>query len=189
MPNANISFNMNSGSGFTLIELILATLIVAILTSGGLYISSGLISSSKVTATIKNIATLETAANSYAEINGGSYKTIEPSEMQTDDLIPSSWNTNGNWTYPLNNNGLIKKYFIGQNIWGVSGDYIIGIYSPSITNLQALSICRALENSISSVGFNGSGYNLPQYRCSSIVPDNNNLLSSSSQSEIFFGFD
>ena len=187
MPNTNISLNMN-GSGFTLVELILAMLIVAILTSGGLYVYSGLISSSKITAAIKNITTLEAAANSYAEINGGSYKTIEPSEMQIDKLMPSSWNTNGNWAYPLNNNGLIKKYFIGQNIWGVSGSYAIGIYSQSITNLQALNICRALENSISSIGFNGNSYNLPQYRCSLIVPDNNKLLSSSSQSEIFFGF-
>lgn len=187
MSNRNINLNTN-GNGFTLVELIIAMLIVAILTSGGLYIYSGLISSSKITATIKNITTLEAAANSYAEINGGSYKTIEPSEMQTDKLIPLSWNVNGNWAYPLNNNDLIKKYFIGQDIWGISGSYAIGIYSQSITNLQALNICRALENSISSIGFNGNSYNLPQYRCSLIVPDNNKLLSSSSQSEIFFGF-
>jgi prepilin-type N-terminal cleavage/methylation domain-containing protein len=188
MQETNINFNITSGKGFTLIELIIAMLIIAILTSGGLYVYSGLISSSKVTATIKNITILETAANSYADINGGSYKTIEPSEMQADNLIPSSWNISGNWTYPINTDGLIKKYFIGQNIWGTSGNYVIGIYAPSITNLQALTICKALENSISAIGFNGNSYNLPQYRCSIVVPDNNELLSSSSQSEIFFGF-
>lgn len=177
---------MNNNNAFTLMELVVAMIIVTVMTAGGLYIYSGIIASSSATAVAKSITQLEKAVDSYAQMNGGSYTNISPSMMQANELLPASWTIKGNWGYPKNADGPVSGYYIGQNMWGVTGSYIIGLNAPTMTNAQALNICNTLENSIDAFGFNGTNYNLPQYNCPGVIPDNKNAIG---YSEIFFGFE
>ncbi|MHB8231507.1 MAG: type II secretion system protein [bacterium] len=176
-----------NNKGFTLMEIIVAMIVVGILSAGGLMVYNGLIASSSATSAAKALTQLESAANSYAQLNGGSYAGISPSVLQENELLPASWTVSGNWAVPKNANELVQSYYIGtgQSVWGVTGSYIIGINAPSMTNAQALSICNALENSIDSIGVDGVSYNLPQYNCAGVIPDNRNIIAGNG---LFFGF-
>ena len=115
---------------------------------------NGLIGSSNVTATVQSITKIESAVNSYMQVNGGSIMPPPgaslPYAMQEDNLLPASWTVNGNNVAPPNQ-GFIQSYFISTNSNPGQYRYIIGINAPQMTNAQALNICNSLENSISGV--------------------------------------
>ena len=140
--------------GFTLMEIIVAMIVVGILSAGGLMVYNGLIGSSNVTATVQSVAKLESAVNSYMQVNGGSI--IPPSgvslpyAMQEDNLLPSSWTVSGNNATPPNA-GFVSSYQISNDSNSGQYIYVIGIDAPQMTNAQALNICNSLENSISGV--------------------------------------
>ncbi len=141
-------------AGFTLMEIIVAMIVVGILSAGGLMVYNGLIESSNVTATVQAISKIESAVNSYAQVNGGSIVPPTgvslPHAMQDDSLIPSSYTVNGDNVTPPNP-GFVQSYyiFIGSNPGQYN--YAIGIIAPQMTNAQALNICNSVENSISGV--------------------------------------
>ena len=143
----------NNG-GFTLMEIIVAMIVVGILSAGGLMVYNGLIGSSNVTAAVQSITKIESAVNSYMQVNGGSIMPPSgvslPYAMQEDNLLPASWTVSGNNVTPPNQ-GFIEGYFISTNSNPGQYQYIIGINAPQMTNAQALNICNSLENSISGV--------------------------------------
>ncbi len=156
--------SVSNDGGFTLMEIIVAMIVVGILSAGGLMVYNGLIGSSNVTAAVQSISKLESAVNSYMQVNGGSI--IPPSgvslpyAMQEDNLLPASWTVNGNSVMPPNP-GFIQSYFINTNANPGQYNYVIGISAPQMTNAQALNICNSLENSISGVDVNGNaGFNI-----------------------------
>ena len=143
-----------SNDGFTLMEIIVAMIVVGILSAGGLMVYNGLIGSSNVTAAVQSITKIESAVNSYMQVNGGSIMPPSgvslPYAMQEDNLLPASWTVSGNNVTPPNQ-GFIEGYFISTNSNPGQYRYIIGINAPQMTNAQALNICNSLENSISGV--------------------------------------
>lgn len=145
--------------GFTLMEIIVAMIVVGILSAGGLMVYNGLIASSNVTAAVQSISQIESAVNSYMQVNGGNIQPPTgislPEAMQENDLLPSSWTVSGDMVTPLNQ-GFVQGYYISDG--GVSGqqEYIIGIVASRLTNAQALNICNSLENSISGVSVSES---------------------------------
>ncbi|MCL4427933.1 MAG: type II secretion system GspH family protein [Deltaproteobacteria bacterium] len=149
----------NGNDGFTLMEIIVAMIVVGILSAGGLMVYNGLIGSSNVTATVQSITKIESAVNSYMQVNGGSIMPPSgislPYAMQEDNLLPASWTVNGNNVAPPNQ-GFIQSYFISTNSNPGQYQYVIGINAPQMTNAQALNICNSLENSISGVDANGN---------------------------------
>lgn len=150
---------LKSGSGFTLMEIIVAMIVVGILSAGGLMVYNGLIGSSNVTATVQSITKLESAVNSYMQVNGGSIVPPPgvslPYAMQENNLLPTSWTVNGNSVVPPNPT-FIQSYFINTNSNPGQYEYTIGINAPQMTNAQALNICDSLENSISGISSDGS---------------------------------
>ncbi|MFW0884563.1 type II secretion system protein [Candidatus Acidulodesulfobacterium sp. H_13] len=153
-----------NASGFTLMEIIVAMIIVGILSAGGLMVYNGLIGSSNVTAAVQSISKLESAVNSYVQVNGGSIippaGITLPHAMQENNLIPASWTVNASDVTPPNQ-GFVQSYYIATNASPGRYDYVIGIVAPQMTNAQALNICDSLENSISGVNANEStGFNI-----------------------------
>ena len=148
-----------NGNGFTLMEIIVAMIVVGILSAGGLMVYNGLIGSSNVTATVQSVTKLESAVNSYMQVNGGSIippaGVSLPYAMQEDNLLPSSWTVNGNNVIPPNA-GFVSAYQISTDSNPGQYIYVIGINAPQMTNAQALNICNSLENSISGVDTEGS---------------------------------
>ncbi|MHB8232140.1 MAG: type II secretion system protein [bacterium] len=150
---------LKSNGGFTLMEIIVAMIVVGILSAGGLMVYNGLIGSSNVTATVQSVTKLESAVNSYMQVNGGSIIPASgvslPYAMQEDNLLPASWTVSGSSVIPPNP-GFIQSYIIGTNSNPGQYEYTIGINAPQMTNAQALNICDSLENSISGISSNGS---------------------------------
>ncbi len=148
-----------SNDGFTLMEIIVAMIVVGILSAGGLMVYNGLIGSSNVTATVQSIIKIESAVNSYMQVNGGNIDPPPgltlPLAMQEDNLLPASWTVSGNNVTPPNP-GFIQGYFISTNSNPGQYQYIIGVSAPQMTNAQALNICNSLENSISGVSASGN---------------------------------
>ena len=148
-----------SNDGFTLMEIIVAMIVVGILSAGGLMVYNGLIGSSNVTATVQSITKIESAVNSYIQVNGGNIDPPPgltlPLAMQEDNLLPASWTVSGNNVTPPNP-GFIQGYFISTNSNPGQYQYIIGVSAPQMTNAQALNICNSLENSISGVSASGN---------------------------------
>jgi len=148
-----------SSDGFTLMEIIVAMIVVGILSAGGLMVYNGLIGSSNVTAAVQSITKIESAVNSYIQVNGGSIIPLPgvslPYAMQEDNLLPASWTVSGNDVTPPNP-GFIEDYVISANSNPGQYTYIIGINAPQMTNAQALNICNSLENSISGVSASGN---------------------------------
>jgi prepilin-type N-terminal cleavage/methylation domain len=98
---------LKKGSGgFTLMEIIVAMIVVGILSAGGLMVYNGLIGSSNVTAAVQSITKIESAVNSYMQVNGGSIMPPPgvslPYAMQEDNLLPASWTVSGNNVTPPN---------------------------------------------------------------------------------------
>lgn len=149
----------NNNGGFTLMEIIVAMIVVGILSAGGLMVYNGLIGSSNVTATVQSITKLESAVNSYMQVNGGSIIPPQgvslPYAMQEDDLLPSSWAVNGENVVPPNP-GFVQNYYISTNSSPGQYIYVIGINAPQMSNAQALNICNSIENSISGVSNGGN---------------------------------
>lgn len=152
-------FKTFNEAGFTLMEIIVAMIVVGILSAGGLMVYNGLIGSSNVTATVQSISKLESAVNSYMQVNGGSIIPPQgvslPYAMQEDALLPSSYTVNGNSVIPPNP-GFAQSYYIFTNANPGQYNYGIGVAAPQMTNAQALNICNSLENSISGVSSDGS---------------------------------
>ncbi len=146
-------------SGFTLMEIIVAMIVVGILSAGGLMVYNGLIESSNVTATVQSVGKLEHAVSSFIQVNGG---TITPptgltlaQAMQEDNLVPPSWNVNGAEIIPPNAS-FVQYYYISSDAPAGGYYYVLGISAPQMTNSQALNICDSIENSISGVSSDGS---------------------------------
>jgi prepilin-type N-terminal cleavage/methylation domain-containing protein len=148
-----------NGTGFTLMEIIVAMIVAGILSAGGLMVYNGLIGSSNVTAAIQSISKLESAVNSYMQVNGGSIipppGVSLPYAMQENNLLPPSWTVNGNNVMPPNP-GFVESFYIAAGANPGQYNYVIGINAPQMTNAQALNICNSLENSISGVDANGN---------------------------------
>ena len=182
-----------NNKGFTLIELIIAMLIISIITAGSIYIYDGFISSAQVASTVSNVEKLSKACVAYSSDNGGSFNGLTAAMLQQDSLLPDGWVLPGGGenVNPLNNTGIVADYWLGEpNAWplNINANYIIGIMSISMTDRQALQICNALENQISYIIWQNTAYSLPGSTCTSVIPDNNTLISDSSGSTILFGF-
>ncbi len=187
---------LQNNKGFTLIELIIAMIIISIITAGNIYIYGGFISSAQVSSTVSNINKLSKACVTYSSDNGGSFNGLTAYMLQQDSLLPNGWlvsseENNQNNANPLNNKGIVADYWIGEpKDWGINinANYIIGIMSLSMTDRQALQICNALENQISYIIWRDTPYSLPGSTCAGVIPNNNTLISNSSGSAILFGF-
>ncbi|MHB1645804.1 MAG: prepilin-type N-terminal cleavage/methylation domain-containing protein [bacterium] len=185
---------LQNNKGFTLIELIIAMIIISIITAGSIYIYGGFISSAQVSSTVSNIEKLSKACVTYSSDNGGSFNGLTAAALQQDNLLPDGWLlpvNGGENVNPLNNKGIVADYWIGEpKDWGlnINTNYIIGIMSFNMTDRQALQICNALENQISYIIWQDIAYSLPSSACAAVIPDNNTLISDSSGSTILFGF-
>ncbi len=187
---------LQNNKGFTLIELIIAMIIISIITAGSIYIYGGFISSAQVSSTVSNVEKLSKACVTYSSDNGGSFNGLTAAALQQDSLLPDGWlvsseENNQNNVNPLNNKGIVADYWIGEpKDWplNINANYIIGIMSLSMTDRQALQICNALENQISYIIWQDTAYSLQGSACAAVIPDNNTLISDDSGSTILFGF-
>lgn len=190
------SADYHSAAGFTLMEIIVAMIVVGILSAGGLMVYNGLIESSNVTATVQAVSKIESAVNSYMQVNGGSIippaGVSLPHAMQNNSLLPSSYTVNGDNVTPPNP-GFVQSYYIFTSANPGQYNYAIGIIAPHMTNAQALSICNSIENSISGVS-NGKNaeFNIGNGQtCLSDLFDNNaaNVNHSVFNGNLTFTFD
>lgn len=178
---------MVNNKGFTLVEIIIAILIAAILTAAGLYVYSGLTDSAKISVMVQNITKLKKLTKQYAEMNGYSFSNLSAASMKTDELLPSAWSTDGNWGYPPNRD-MVAGYWIGVGPWGVPGAFAIGVGGINLTSAMALNICNDFENQLAGIGYEDASYNIsPTSTCANIITNPNTTLLS--DQEFFLGFE
>lgn len=141
---------LKSQNGFTLAELIIVMVIIAIIAAASIGIYNGMFGSADVTAITGNISKLKASCEQYASMNGGSYTGISAGALQTDGLLPSSsWNTAANDTATPPNTSLVSSYYIGPAA-DAAGSFVIG-FTPSSASFPwqaALQICNNFENQI-----------------------------------------
>ena len=140
---------LKSQSGFTLAELIIVMVIIAIIAAASIGIYTGMFGSADVTAITGNISKLKASCEQYASMNGGSYTGISAAALQTDGLLPSSsWTTVTDTATPPNTS-LVSSYYIGPAV-DTAGSFVIG-FTPSSASFpwqSALQICNNFENQI-----------------------------------------
>ncbi|MHB1664538.1 MAG: prepilin-type N-terminal cleavage/methylation domain-containing protein [bacterium] len=177
-----------NNKGFTLIELIITMIVIAIIAAASISIYNGIVSGADTAAIINNIGKLKADTEQYASLNGGSYSNLSAASMQADGLIPNNWAINGNWSAPPNVN-LVTGYWIGQGAWGIRGTFDIGFGNNNndITNSIARQICADFENKIAGFGYNGNAYAISSggTNCN-IIPANSQPLSGGS---FYLGFE
>lgn len=179
---------LQNNKGFTLIELIITMIVIAIIAAGSISVYNSVFSGADTAAIINNIGKLKTDTEQYASLNGGSFNNFSAASMQADGLIPNNWYINGNWGNPPNVN-LVTGYWIGQGAWGIKGTFDIGFRDSnnSITNSMAKQICADFENQIAGFGYNGNAYTISSGGANcNVIPANNQPLP---DGLIFFGFE
>lgn len=82
---------LNNNTGFTMMELIVAMIIVSILTAGGLYVYSKYMSVSKVTSAAGQVNALKASVLNYMSQNQGSIQGVTVSTMVTQGILGKSW--------------------------------------------------------------------------------------------------
>ena len=85
-------------SGFTMMELIVAMIIISILTSGGLYIYSKYMGISRVTATINQISSMKASVLNYMSQNQGNISNVSITSMINSGVLGKSWTASAGFT-------------------------------------------------------------------------------------------
>ena len=143
---------------------------------------------------LRGIEDLRIDSNLYALRNNGSYKGLNVLALKDDDILPKGWFVNsknsvtpfGFGEYYYGYRGL--SFYVGQNVRGLNGSYVIGIYAPNMTNSKALFICNHFKKFINGFAYNGKGYSLKQFSCSNIIKNNSKTLKMDSANQFFLGF-
>ena len=84
--------------GFTLIEVLLAILLIGILTAGYLILLKPVTGSAKVSAAAGSIGSLEQAVVTYSSHDGGNVGTASITALINDDDLGSNWQYNASCT-------------------------------------------------------------------------------------------
>ena len=143
---------LKSQEGFTLAELIIVMVIIAIIAAASIGIYTGMFGSADVTAITGNISKLKADCEQYASMNGGGYTSISASALQTDGLLPSTGWTVGTspaYTATPPNTSLVSSYYIGPAV-DTGASFVIG-FTPSVSSFPwqaALQICNNFANQI-----------------------------------------
>jgi prepilin-type N-terminal cleavage/methylation domain-containing protein len=82
---------LNNNAGFTMMELIVAMIIVSILTAGGLYVYSKYMGISKVTSAAGQVNAMKASVLNYMSQNQGSIQGVTVSDMVTQGVLGKSW--------------------------------------------------------------------------------------------------
>jgi prepilin-type N-terminal cleavage/methylation domain-containing protein len=157
--------------GFTMMELIVAMIIISILTSGGLYIYSKYMGISRVTAAINQISSMKASVLNYMSQNQGSISNISVTNMINSGVLGKSWTASAGFApgtaCPTNTaiiyhcdpwNGAIT---VGQDST-ISNVYTInfGLVPENDAYKMAQDLFNSVDNSDSGLGsgiiFNGS---------------------------------
>lgn len=77
--------------GFTLMELVIALIIVSIMSAGGLYVYSKYLGLSKVTTTLGQVSAVKAGVLNYMGQNNGSISDISIQSMVTQGILGESW--------------------------------------------------------------------------------------------------
>lgn len=150
--------------GFTLFEILVVMMIIAIVSAASILVYSNLTSQAVSSQLSQNITDLQGEVRQYVKMNGYTLNNLSAGSLQNDGLIPSNWSvqSNADWVVPSNPDQ-VSQYYIGLTPpYGAAqsgGIFTIGFQTASVlTNTQILTICREFLNQISGVAFNGQGY-------------------------------
>lgn len=149
---------LSNDSGFTLMEIIIAFLIIAVLAAASIGAYSLIVGNANVTSTINNVGKLRTLAVEYAGDNSGSYNTITPYNMQQDGVLPTGWNvSSGSYVGIPPNNSFVSEYAIGPATGPDQGTLIIGMqFTDEATYSNIENICNGFINSLTGYTFSPS---------------------------------
>ena len=148
---------LNNQDGFTLIEILIALVIIGVLAAISI---GGYVHMQSTAATggiVNNIQKLETIADQYAAMNSGSFSGIDAAALQNDGLLPQGWTTSGNEAEPPNQS-TVSVYYITTGVLSLGSSYDIGILGTGngVTDSMVYSVCVDFENKIDGFMYNGS---------------------------------
>jgi prepilin-type N-terminal cleavage/methylation domain-containing protein len=162
--------NINN-KGFTLFELLIVIIVMAIMTAGGFTIYTALISSSEMSGVVNGIQSVQKIVGYYGQENN-SFNGLNGQILHADNLLPNGWtyggedsNSGSNSRLYPESTGFVTYYWVGAvndtTLGFTAGNYIIGVDSISMTNAQAQVLCNDFANQVQQYVYNGAVYNLP----------------------------
>lgn len=181
---------IKNNKGLTLLDTLLAVLVIGIIGASGLLIYKNFIPTMETGALTKNISTLRGMCEQYAKMNGFSYSGISAQQLQSEKILPSSWTLSGggdiNDIFPPGHS--LVGYWIGSSV-EVQGAFVIGIDSQNnaVTNQMALNLCDNFINQLAGFIYNNTAYTVTSAdSCRAIIPANNFPIPSG---QFFLGFE
>lgn len=142
--------------GFTLVDVLLAVLVVGILTAGYLLVLKPVTGSAKVSAAVGSIGSLEKEVILYASHDGGNVGTASINTLINDDDLGSNWQYNASCTPTSTSSNIAhcNPWGYPYAIAGISAD-VFTISLNGVPENSAYQIASQLWNSADN---SDSGY-------------------------------
>lgn len=142
MKNARQRINKR---GFTLIELMAAMVIIAVILGAVIAAVQGATNTSRITSTVATIKALQTAAVNYYNANGGTYSSGSLASGNTLSLA----------NLALAANGMLPAGVTGTNAWGgtitVQPDAGNALYFDILLSNVPSTAQTSLQNAVSNI--------------------------------------
>ena len=168
----------NNESGFTLIEILIAIIVVGLLAAVSIKGLMGMRSTAATGGIVSNIQKFKMIVNQYSSMNSGSLSGISAAALQSDSLLPKGWVANGNEAEPPNQT-FVSAYYITTGQLGLNEAYDVGLVGNgnSITDNMVHTICNDFENKLDGFMFNGSVTQIVTggTNCNAIPLDNSSI--------------
>ena len=150
---------INNQDGFTLIEILIAFVLIGIMAAIGVSVYMHANSTAATGGIVSNIQKFETVADQYASMNSGTYTGMDAQALQSDALLPNGWTVEGGGVEAVPpNTSTVAGYFITTGALGTGNSaYDIGFSGTGngVTDIMVHSICLDFENKIDAFEYNG----------------------------------
>ena len=167
---------LKNEDGFTLIEILIALIVIGIMAALAITGYSNMRSAAITGGIVNNVQKFETIAEQYTAMNSGSFSGISAQALQQDGLLPKGWIANSNEAEPPNQ-ASVSAYYINTGALGLSEAYDVGFAGNgnSITDSMVHTICNDFANKIDGFGYNGTVIAIQTggTDCNAIPSDNN----------------
>ena len=148
----------NNESGFTLIEILVAVVVIGLLAAISIKALIGVQKTAATGGIVSNIQKFKAISEQYASMNSGSMNGINAQNLQSDNLLPKGWTTSGPEAVPPNT-ATVAAYYITTGALGLNeSSYDVGFAGNgnSITDSMVHTICNDFENKIDGFMYNGA---------------------------------